>query len=273
MVRPESSTGPAGVSPVHVRTGTPGSRPPARIERSAVEAGCREPLRREQERGPQHEVNPAASSQKQWEGRAAHVTVKAISAAGLRPAAVGLPGVWGTARAHGSVGNRRDPSAPPESGQGRSYKPMVKSSGAQRESEGVVVPGMGVQHNAPGGKGPCFGRARDGGTRKGMVRSTGPNDPGGHSPIVSDGLSPVANARRLPGELCAAAERRSARRHQFPYTSRWDVTTLRGSRCSGDSTMRMPRAKAIGKPDAGKRHVRFERGSVETGRFDAVPRH
>lgn len=31
--------------------------------------------------------------------------------------------------------------------------------------------------------------------------------------------------------------------------------------------------KTIAKPDAGKPHVRFERGSVETGRFDAVPRH
>jgi group II intron reverse transcriptase/maturase len=31
--------------------------------------------------------------------------------------------------------------------------------------------------------------------------------------------------------------------------------------------------KAIAKPDAGKPHVRFERGSVETGRLRAIPRH
>jgi len=31
---------------------------------------------------------------------------------------------------------------------------MVKSFGGQRESDGVVVPLIGVQHNAPGGKGP-----------------------------------------------------------------------------------------------------------------------
>ena len=40
----------------------------------------------------------------------------------------------------------------------RPYKPMVKSGGAQRESEGAVVVMIGVQPNAPGAKGPCFDR-------------------------------------------------------------------------------------------------------------------
>jgi hypothetical protein len=44
-----------------------------------------------------------------------------------------------------------------------SYKPKVKSSDAQRESEGIVVPGRPVEQNAGGGKGPC-GR-QDGGWR------------------------------------------------------------------------------------------------------------
>jgi hypothetical protein len=57
---------------------------------------------------------------------------------------------------HGLGRNRRDPSAQPASGEDRWYKPMVKSGGGQRESEGVVVPVIGVQHNAPGGKGPHF---------------------------------------------------------------------------------------------------------------------
>jgi hypothetical protein len=47
----------------------------------------------------------------------------------------------------------------------RSYKPMAKSGGGQRESEGVVVVRIGVQQNAPGAKGPCFGRACGGGKR------------------------------------------------------------------------------------------------------------
>jgi len=47
----------------------------------------------------------------------------------------------------------------------RSYKPMAKSSGGQRESEGVVVVMIGVQNNAPGAKGPCFDHAGSGGKR------------------------------------------------------------------------------------------------------------
>jgi hypothetical protein len=47
----------------------------------------------------------------------------------------------------------------------RSYKPSAKSSGAQRESEGVVVVVIGVQNNAPGVKDPCFDRVCGGGKR------------------------------------------------------------------------------------------------------------
>ena len=47
----------------------------------------------------------------------------------------------------------------------RSYKPMVKSGGGQRESEGAVVVEIGVQNNAPGAKGPRFDHASVGGKR------------------------------------------------------------------------------------------------------------
>ena len=81
---------PAGASPAPVSAKAPGSRPQARGEILAARAGRQEPLRREQERGPQHEVKPAASSEKQWgravtcevsASRAAHVTAKATSGA------------------------------------------------------------------------------------------------------------------------------------------------------------------------------------------------
>ena len=234
------------------------------LERGRAVAGRQEPQWREQAHGPQHQVKPAASSEKQWERRAAHVTVKATSAAIVSGWVVELLGVWGAARAHGSVGNRRDPSAPPWSGQGRSYKPMAKSSVAQRESEGVVVPSMGVHQNAPGGKGPCFGHARATGTGAGMVRTAGPNHP--------TGIAPSDNVRRLERTLCVAAERQSRhRRHRLFQSPRGDA--LWESWRFGVSPSCMPYAKTIGKPDAGKSHVRFERGSVETGRLCAVPRH
>jgi len=77
----------------------------------------------------------------------------------------GPPGVRGAARAHSSVGNRRGPSAWPASGKDRMYKPMVKSSGGQRESEGAVVVLSGVKLKASGAKGPHFDRVCNEGKR------------------------------------------------------------------------------------------------------------
>ena len=47
----------------------------------------------------------------------------------------------------------------------RSYKPMVKSGGGQRESDGVVVVMIGVQLKASGAKGPGFDHGWAGGKR------------------------------------------------------------------------------------------------------------
>src|SRR5215210_6354475 len=60
----------------------------------------------------------------------------------------------------------------------RSYKPVVKSSGAQRESDGVVV----LAAVRAEGKGPDFGHAGNGGKRKGMAGTAPPNYPGGRHP-------------------------------------------------------------------------------------------
>ncbi len=81
---------------------------------------------------------------------------------------------------------------------------MAKARRAQRGSEGVVVPLMGVQQNAPGGKGLHFGRARAKGAGQGMVRSTGPNHP--------DGRESIDNVRRLQRRLFVAAKRHRGRR-------------------------------------------------------------
>ena len=75
--------------------------------------------------------------------------------------------------------NRRDPSAWPASGKDRRYKPMVKSGGGQRESEGAVVLVIGVHDNAPGGKGPHFDHACGEGKHQGMTGVAWSNYPGG----------------------------------------------------------------------------------------------
>jgi len=107
------------------------------------------------------------------------------------------------------VRNRRDPSAWPASGEDRSYKPMVKSSGGQRESEGAVVPVIGADENAPGGKGPHFGHVCGGGKRKGMAGTARPNSPGRRLPID--------NVRKLQRKLWVAAKRHPKRRFHALY--------------------------------------------------------
>jgi DNA replication protein DnaC len=210
LVRPDERspdrsryTEPAGVSPARTRIGPSGSRPPARGEIAVAEAGRRKPLRREQERGPQHQVKPAASTEEQCGSRAEHVAAKAMFAVRKsEAAAIASPaGVEGAARAQGSVWNRRDPSARPVSGQSGAYKPKAKSRRAQRESEGVVVPARVVTNNATGGKRPCFGHARRKGKCEGMDGKTVPNHPHVRKHVVTarePGHELWAGAKRLP---------------------------------------------------------------------------
>jgi len=160
---------PACESPVPVSTGAPGSRPQVSGGDPRARAGRQKPLRRERPHGPQHEVKPAASSQKQTGSRAAHVTAKATFSTPKPEGAEGSGGVWGAARVEGGVRNTGDPSARLLSQQADSYKPKAKSSGVQRESEGVVVLKIAVEQNTEGGRGPCGGRAVRGGKREGMA--------------------------------------------------------------------------------------------------------
>ncbi|HWI05677.1 MAG TPA: group II intron reverse transcriptase/maturase [Acidimicrobiales bacterium] len=93
----------------------------------------------------------------------------------------------------------------------------MKSSGAQRESDGVVVP-LIAGMNPAGGKGPDFGHAGNGGKRKGMVGTAPPNYPGGRHPVPD-------NVRRLQNRLWAAAKQSPGRRFHALYDriSRRDV--------------------------------------------------
>ena len=133
----------------------------------------------------------------------------------------GSPGVRRMARAHSLGWSRRGPSAWPASGKDRWYKPMVKSGGGQRESGRGVVPLIGVQHNAPGGKGPHFDHASGGGKRQGMAGESRSNCPGRSQPAVAGLVPPPApgtgradpvNVRRLQRRLWAAARQSPERR-------------------------------------------------------------
>ena len=90
----------------------------------------------------------------------------------------------------------------------RLYKPVVKSNGGKRESDGVVVPMIAVS-NAAGGKGPDFGHVGDGGKREGMTGTARSIYPEGRH------MAP-AKVRRLQNRIWAAAKQSEGRRfHAF----------------------------------------------------------
>lgn len=109
----------------------------------------------------------------------------------------------------GDVRNTRGPSARPSSRQARPYKPKAKSGRAQRESEGIVVPGIAATNNAAGGKDPWGGFVVGVGTYEGMAAKSGPNDPGGRRPREK--------VRHLQRRLWAAAKRSPGRRFHALY--------------------------------------------------------
>lgn len=94
---------------------------------------------------------------------------------------------------------------------------MVKSEGGQRKSDGVVVPLIGVQHNAPGGKGPDFGHASEGGKHGGMTGTARSNLPGGPQPVALHQLPPVGAVRELQRKLWTAAKQSEGRRFHALY--------------------------------------------------------
>src|SRR2546422_1796803 len=210
---------PAGESPAPVSTGAPGSRSQVSEGDLRARAGRRKPVRRreprsgEQARGPQHEVKPAASTEKQSGSRAAHVTAKATSDTRAPERVSGPGGVRGAARVQGEMRNTRDPSARPESGRGVPYKPKAKSAAVQRESEGIVVPAIAAAKNAAGGKGPWGGGVGGAGKREGMTAKSGSNDLGGRRPRDK--------VRQLQRRLWAAAKRAPSRRFHALYDHTW----------------------------------------------------
>ena len=162
MLRPVASwIRPAGVSLVRVSAAAPGSRPWYVIERWRAErgveslfggskrAGCDDSLVKRAVGEPSRSCHGEGHVRQSW-----------------------LPiGCGGSLRGRGSctcagsdrgTGEARLASLVSKD---RLYRPMAKSSGGQRESEGVVVVMIGVQNNAPGAKGPCFDRACNEGMR------------------------------------------------------------------------------------------------------------
>ena len=152
MLRHERSFRPAGASPVRVGVGAPGSRPRFVVERRRAERGVESLFGGSERAGWDCSLVTATIGEP---SRSCHGEGH-VRRVGFRSARRVLAGygdlhvrtVWvGTweARLPGLVSKDRP------------YKPMVKSGGGQRESEGVVVVVIGVKLKASGVKGPRFG--------------------------------------------------------------------------------------------------------------------
>lgn len=180
MLRPESWTRPAGVSPVRVVAGEPGSRPRSVAERWRAERGVKSHFG-----GSKHAGRSAIrrefcslvtitmgepSRSCHGEGHVRRYWCSGLSAVGSFRGTGSGTCAWSC---HGT-GETRPCSLVSRD---RSYKPMVKSAGARRESDGVVVL-VTVGRNLTVGKGPDFGDAVDGGTCEGMAGSVRSNHPG-----------------------------------------------------------------------------------------------
>jgi hypothetical protein len=145
---------PAGVSPVRVDAGVPGSRPRFVAERWRAERGVESLFGGSKRVGCDCSLvrftvgEPSRS--RRGEGHVRQSWFRIGYGGSFR-------GMGSCTRARSDYGTRETRLASLVS-KDRSYKPMAKSSGGQRESEGVVVVMIGVQNNALGAKDPCFDR-------------------------------------------------------------------------------------------------------------------
>jgi RNA-directed DNA polymerase len=155
---------------------------------------------------------------------------------------------------------------------------MVKSLGAQRESEGVIVPVIGVQHNAPGGKGPCFDHAGEAGKHEGMTEVSRSNSPGRLPLAVADEEPLVASlvkVRELQRALWAAAKQSSGRRFHalFDRICRGDVLWEAWFRvCKNKGAAGVDRITLVAVEDYGvDRMLRELRRDLRSGRYHPAP--
>jgi hypothetical protein len=174
MLRPENWISPAGVSPVRVIAGEPGSRPRFVVERRRAERGVKSHFGGSKRAGRSAfwcescslviETMEEPSRSCRGEGHVRRIGVPDMPTVGS------FRGMGSGTCARVGSGQER-PVCAALSGKDRWYKPMVKTSGAQRESDGVIVPVI-AGRNLAGGKDPGFGHADREGNRKGMAGET-----------------------------------------------------------------------------------------------------
>jgi hypothetical protein len=161
MLRLGSCVRSAGESPVRVSAGAPGSGPRFEGEilgaergvkslfGGSVRAGCDCSLVKATIGEPSRSFHGEGHVRQSW----------------FRIGCGGSSRGWGSCTRAGSDRGTRETRLPGLVSKDRWYKPMAKSSGGQRESDGVVVVMITEKLKAVGAKGPDFGRGCVGGKR------------------------------------------------------------------------------------------------------------
>jgi hypothetical protein len=161
MLRLESCVRPAGVSPVRVSAGAPGSRPRFVVERRRAERGVESLIGGSKRAGCDCSLDTLTMEEPSRSCHGEGHVRQSLFRIGYGGSSRGT----GSCTRAGSGRGTREARLSSLVSKDRPYKPMVKSGGGQRESEGAVVVRIGVKLKASGVKGPRFDRAWGGGKR------------------------------------------------------------------------------------------------------------
>ena len=255
MVRPERRVVLAGGSPVWVSAGAPGSRLQPRGEIRPRRAECRKPLK---ERGANQRAattGERCSLVKLSAERCSRGPSRSCRGEGNRPhprpeGMLDLSGVSGGGTLGQSNAEQERPSPAALSGKDRAYKAgWLKSRGARRESEGLVLP-MKACSKTRWREGALLWSRRRGGKREGM-------------PETANNSSVKARQLRCPAIDVRQVDSHSAGSGEGRY--KWLDTLAKGPIQPDVGCHARHVKKIIVKPCAGKPQARFERGLMETG--------
>jgi hypothetical protein len=255
MVRPERRVVLAGASPVRVSAEAPGSRlqPSGEIRPSRAE--CRKPLKQRGANQRAATTSERCSLVKLSAERRLGGPSRSCRGEGNRQhpgteRVLDLSGVPGGGTLGKSNAEQERPYQAAWSGKDRAYKAgWLKSRGAGRESEGLVLP-MKACNKTRWREGALLWSSRTGGKREGMPETAN---------------TPSVKARQLRDPTMGVCQVRA-----------WAMDSGKGSYRRSDDpskglilSARWPHArhikKIIVKPCAGKPQARFERGLMETG--------
>ncbi len=254
MVRPERRVVLAGGSPVRVSAGAPGSRLQPSGEIRVGRAECRKPYKRgaNQRAATTGErcslvklsaerCSRGPSRSCRGEGNRQHPSPERV---------LDLFGVSGGGTLGQSNAEQERPSLAARSGKDRGYKAgRLKSCGARRESEGSVLPRK-ARITTRWREGTLLWSRRLGGKREGM-----PETANNSSVKARQLLGPAIGARQVRPRPTGYGEGSDNRRD----------APVKGRIVGGAGAHARRIKKIIVKPYAGKPHVRFERGFMETG--------